>query len=93
LTVSWGEGDAVTTKTFTGREAQTLALLLDVGDDGLTSGEAPGGWARRTAAYVHNLKKAGLDIETLREVLSRDTWVGRYVLRTPVRVHDHRGGW
>jgi hypothetical protein len=91
MAASWGERDGVTTDTFTGREAQMLALLLDVGDDGLTSGEAPGGWARRTSSYIHKLRQAGLQIETQMETLPCGTRIGRYVLLTRVRVHAREG--
>ena len=69
-----------------GREAQTLALLIERGPRGFTSGEAsPLGWARRTAHYVYRLRAAGFLIETHPEKAG-DARVGRYVLTTPVTV-------
>lgn len=68
------------TMTFTGREAQTLDLLIKCGAAGVTSGEAsPMGWARRTSAYVLKLRQAGVSITTTRESASGAT-VGRYTL-------------
>ena len=66
--------------TFHGREAQTLDLLIQCGANGLTSGEAsPLGWARRTSAYVKNLRDGGVNIATTREPAS-GAMVGRYRL-------------
>lgn len=66
--------------TFHGREAQTLDLLIQCGARGLTSGEAsPLGWARRTSAYVKNLRDGGVNITTTREPAS-GAMVGRYRL-------------
>lgn len=66
--------------TVAGREAQTLDLLLATGPRGFTSGEAsPLGWARRTSAYVHKLRRLGIPILTVWETVG-DARVGRYVL-------------
>ena len=66
--------------TFNGREAQTLDLLIQCGANGLTSGEAsPLGWARRTSAYVKNLRDGGVNIATTREPAS-GAMVGRHRL-------------
>lgn len=66
--------------TFHGREAQTLGLLIQLGSHGVTSGEAsPLGWARRTSAYIANLRGAGVNISTTREPAS-GAMVGRYML-------------
>lgn len=74
------------TLTVTGRKAQTLALLMERGAKGFTSGEAsPLGWARRTSSYVHELRELGLPIVTQWEDAG-DTRVGRYILTAPVVV-------
>lgn len=94
LRVSWGEGDAAITATFTGRKAQTLALLLAVGPLGFTSDDASLlGWARRTSQYVHKLRAAGLDIATTWETVADGARVGRYSLGSKVQVViDSKGG-
>lgn len=74
------------TITLAGREAQTLGLLIMRGEVGMTSGEAsPLGWARRTSAYVHKLRRAGFGISTTRE-RAGDASVARYRLVEPVEV-------
>jgi len=73
--------------TVDGREAQTLALLLTTGPRGFTAGEAsPLGWARRTAAYVHKLRRLGLPVVTDRETTADGAVVARYSLIAPVAV-------
>lgn len=73
--------------TVDGREAQTLALLVTTGPRGFTSGEAsPLGWARRTSAYVHKLRRLGLPIATVREKTPDGALVARYTLAAPVVV-------
>jgi hypothetical protein len=73
--------------TVSGREAQTLRLLLRVGVRGFTSGEAsPLGWARRTSHYVWKLRAAGFPISTQREVTPDGCRIGRYALTGPVVV-------
>ena len=83
LVVTWLPGqDPV---LFSGREAQTLFSLYRAGARGLTSGDfSAQGWARRTSAYVHNLRKAGLNISTTREVAPPDANVGRYRLQSRI---------
>ena len=77
--------------TVTGRVAQTLALLIRVGPEGFTSGEAsPLGWARRTSAYVAKLRKLGFPILTTRESIG-DAIVGRYTLAGQVEVTGKDG--
>jgi hypothetical protein len=65
-----------------GQVARTLSALIDAGSAGVTSLEVAG-WGYRLAAYCHNLRKCGLNIETVREA-HEDGWHGRYVLRSPV---------
>lgn len=72
--------------TFRGREAQTMALLVDRGKRGFTSEEASRlGWARRTSHYIYRLRRMGVEVTTLRERVG-DAWIGRYVLQSPVVV-------
>lgn len=72
--------------TVAGRQAQTLALLIQCGPAGVTSGEAsPLGWARRTSAYVGKLRQAGVPIVTTWERVA-DATIGRYTLAGPVVV-------
>ena len=74
---------------FRGREAQTLKLLMARGRKGFTSGEAsPMAWARRTSAYVHKLRRAGVPIATTRERTPDGASVARYTLSGPVTVVD-----
>lgn len=78
------DGTAV---TVTGREAQTLRLLMAVGPAGFTSGEAsPLGWARRTSHYVFKLRSAGFPIATSRESTPDGAIVARYALTAPVSI-------
>jgi hypothetical protein len=73
--------------TIGGREAQTLALLIRKGSRGFTSGEASVvGWARRTSAYVHNLRRLGVPIATEREKTTDGATVARYTLAAPIAV-------
>lgn len=76
-------GQALTVK---GRDAQTILFLLERGPIGATSGEFSAmGWGRRTSAYVFNLRRRGLEIETQYEEIG-DAFVGRYILRTAIDV-------
>lgn len=45
-------------------------------------------WARRTSAYVHNLRRAGVPIATTRERTPDGASVARYSLSGPVTVVD-----
>ena len=66
---------------ITKREVQTLRLLLERGSIGFTSGEAsPLGWARRTSAYIYQLRRKGLAIATTREAVADGASVARYIL-------------
>jgi len=72
--------------TVTGREAQTLALLIQSGPNGFTSGEAsPLGWARRTSHYIYRLRRLGLAIVTTWEDAG-DAMIGRYTLTGKIEV-------
>jgi hypothetical protein len=66
--------------TVTGRQAQTLAPLIQTGPQGFTSGEAsPLGWAKRTSDYISKLRALGVPIETTWERVA-DASIGRYTL-------------
>ena len=55
-------------KTATGREAQTALALVNAGSRGITSLDTfKAGWAVRLGAYVFDLKKMGVSINTTRE--------------------------
>jgi len=77
-------GDAPV-KTFRGRFAQTLALLVDNGPAGLSSLESPG---VRLSHYVFRLRRDGVPIETQDERHSGPFAGrhGRYRLTAPVTV-------
>jgi winged helix domain-containing protein len=68
-----------------GREAWTLAHLIGAGDSGVIPLDRP---APRWSAYVHTLRKRGLDIITVDEPHAGpySGTHGRYVLRTPLKV-------
>lgn len=76
------EGPAFTVK---GRMAWALHELVHAGERGCTPIDRP---APRWSDYVHKLRKAGLDIETLDEAHggAYSGSHGRYVLRSPVQV-------
>lgn len=72
-------------RTFTGRDAWTLAQLVAAGPRGVTPIDYP---APRWSHYVLRLRKSGLEIETIRMPNTgafRGTH-GRYLLRSNVRV-------
>lgn len=78
-------GDSPTTRTFRGRFAQTLDLLVENGPAGLSSLESPG---VRLSHYVFRLRREGVPIETEDErhagpYCGRH---GRYRLTAPVVV-------
>ncbi len=78
-------GDGWKRLVFDGREAWTLARLIEAGPIGVTPIERP---APRWSHYIFMLRAAGLDIETIRQ---RHEGLfpgnhGRYVLHTPVRL-------
>lgn len=72
-------------KVFTGREAWTLDKLILAAGEGIRAIDRP---APRWSHYVMMLRRAGLVIETVREVHG-GTFAGhhgRYVLQTPLVV-------
>ena len=87
ITVALPEESAVL--RFTGRDAWTLACLIDRGEIGVTPIERP---APRWSEYIRRLRKAGLVIETLHELHGGPYkgHHGRYVLRTPLSVIERQ---
>ncbi len=71
--------------TFEGREAWALGQLITVGEQGVAPIHRP---APRWSHYVHMLRKAGLDIETIHEPHGGpfSGHHGRYVLRSQVKL-------
>ncbi len=66
-----------------GRDAWALGELIRAGDDGCTPIDTPG---PRWSSYVHKLRRAGLDIQTITEAHGgpfKGTHA-RYILRTTV---------
>lgn len=73
----------------TGQTAKAARALVLAYQRGVTALEVSS-WAYRFAAYCHELRKKGLEIETLKEPHDGG-WHGRHVLHTPIRlepVHD-----
>lgn len=74
-----------------GRDAQTLRLLVARGRRGFTSGEASeAGWARRTSAYIHRLRELGFPIESISETAG-EARVARYRLTAEVEFRGWHG--
>jgi hypothetical protein len=71
-----------------GQTAKAIRALVLAGAQGVTAQEVAG-WAYRFAAYCHEFRKLGLDIETLREDHDGG-WHGRHVLHTAVRLEPVR---
>jgi hypothetical protein len=75
---TWREGFAV------GRNLETLDALI-AHPEGVEVLNFPGGPAYRLAAYVHQLREQGLDIET-ESIAHNGGWHARYVLKSTVRI-------
>lgn len=77
--------DTGETLRLKGREAWTLAHLVNAGENGVIPLERP---APRWSAYVHSLRKRGLVIDTVDEPHAGpySGTHGRYVLRTSLKV-------
>jgi hypothetical protein len=70
-----------------GKRAMTLCALVSNGDNGVIALELSNTWALRLGAYVHDLRKQGLAIETVREPHDdMGGWHARYVLHSPVAI-------
>jgi hypothetical protein len=85
LTLSFTMEPSGTVFTVFGRDAWALSQLLDAGKRGCTPIDNP---APRWSGYVHNLRKLGLDIETIHEPHGGpfSGTHARYVLRSHVTV-------
>lgn len=69
-----------------GQTARALQELIAAGQRGITALEVST-WALRLAAYVRDLRKLGLSIDTIRERHNElGDWHGRYVLQSPVEI-------
>ncbi len=73
-----------------GRDAWALAELLRAGKKGCTPINNP---APRWSAYIHNLRKDGLSIETITENHGGQFQGthARYVLHTPLEIRMSKG--
>ncbi len=79
------DGPDQSIRSASGREGETLLLLVKHGKAGVTAFAFRGGPAFRLSAYIKNLRDMGLEIETLREPHDCG-WHGRYVLHSTVTV-------
>ena len=76
-----GDADII---TVTGREAQTIAALVNAGSKGISSLDTfKAGWAVRLGAYIFDLRRMGVPIETTREAHDGGNHA-RYRLTAPV---------
>jgi Helix-turn-helix domain len=72
--------------SVTGQTARALQALVAADKGGVTALEVST-WALRLGAYVFELRKLGLSIETIREKHNElGDWHGRYILQTPVQI-------
>ncbi|RMF11365.1 MAG: hypothetical protein D6763_03260 [Alphaproteobacteria bacterium] len=77
--------------TATGRNAWALMELYRAGKRGCTPIDNPG---PRWSAYVHNLRRMGVNIATVHEA-HKGPFPGthaRYVLESPIRIEAAEGG-
>jgi hypothetical protein len=84
ITIRLSDGTCL---SFKGRDAWTLHALIEAGERGVTPLERP---APRWSAYVFDLRKAGLIIETIdeRHAGAFKGSHGRYVLRSPLTLES-----
>ncbi len=69
--------------SFKGRSAWALKQLIDAGEKGCTPITRP---APRWSSYIHDLRNAGVDVETIWQV-HKGAYAGahgRYILKTPM---------
>ncbi|WP_411819896.1 helix-turn-helix domain-containing protein [Hyphococcus formosus] len=74
---------------FIGRNAWALLKLIERGPRGVTPIDTP---APRWSAYVHNLRREGIDIETVWEA-HKGAFPGchaRYILRSNLSIVDQK---
>lgn len=84
-------GEAGPVVTVRGRDAWALLELKAANDNGCTPIDHPG---PRWSGYVHKLRKAGIIIETIRE-MHGGPFAGqhaRYVLRSLITILEKKGG-
>ena len=76
--------------TMRGRDAWALLELKAANDNGCTPIDHPG---PRWSGYVHKLRKAGIVIETIREMHGGpfDGQHARYVLRSLISILEKKG--
>jgi len=67
-----------------GRTAMALAVLVASADRGITVMECLS-WTYLLGAYVYRLRRAGIEIRTIREV-AKGHWRARYYLASPVSI-------
>lgn len=72
-----------------GQTARALLALVIAGAQGVTALEIST-WALRLSAYIHDLRKMGLNIQMIREE-HLEGWHGRYILLTPVTLIESAG--
>jgi hypothetical protein len=72
-----------------GQQAKALVALAKAGAAGVTAQEVST-WALRLSAYVHVLRRRGLEIEMARESHSGG-WHGRYLLHSSVTLEPAGG--
>jgi hypothetical protein len=77
--------------TARGRDAWALLELKAANDNGCTPIDHPG---PRWSGYVHKLRKAGIVIETIREMHDGPfaSQHARYVLRSLITILEKKGG-
>jgi hypothetical protein len=85
ITIELDTDDGPHRMTFEGREAWALGQLLAAGKRGVTPIHRP---APRWSHYIHMLRKAGLEIETIHEAHGGPFagHHGRYVLHSQVKL-------
>jgi hypothetical protein len=84
-------GEIGSVVTVRGRDAWALLELKAANDNGCTPIDHPG---PRWSGYVHKLRKAGIVIETIRE-MHGGPFCGqhaRYVLRSLITILEKKGG-
>ncbi len=89
LPIHWRVGDDALIVISQGKLARLIRLLLLVGDDGFTTGEAVpalGGPAPRVGSMMDKLRKKGMPIATVMEKIGPRVHVARYHLAGEVEV-------
>ena len=75
-----------------GREAQALWHLMQVKGQGATSLDfSRAGWARRTSAYIFDLRMMGIAIVSPLEATDDGARVARYILAEPLTIQAVQG--